>query len=374
MKIPSAKSLKTFVWAMIFGFLFVTEAVAQPVTDKILKKMEAHQKALITLRAKVTMVHYDSILQESDVSQGMIVYTHLGEYQRWLRVDLTKPRPESLVLINDRYIIYSPFSARAIAGKIDKSYENVKLYEALAFMRMSSRELRDNYIISYLGNETLKNGVPAFRLTINPRKKLKLYKSADFWVDASGMILQTQVVAPNNDSTTILLSDLNKNSKIHASIFEIKIPENVKIISSDAIGSDYPFFKPDNPKDALKYWADAVFSGKVISASGTGYTFKTERMWKGIADGAQQVAVQSFIRYERCAIKLKTGERYVVFAWNVKIEDKTVLSLMPCSFTSLLADKSGKKVLKEIGAGVAINKNAVRNIKRQPLRRTPKRR
>jgi len=57
------------------------------------------------------------------------------------------------------------------------------------------------------------------------------YKSADLWVDPDGMPVQVRLVAPNNDTTTILLSNLHKNETIQTSIFDIKYDKKkVKVV------------------------------------------------------------------------------------------------------------------------------------------------
>jgi outer membrane lipoprotein-sorting protein len=49
-------------------------------------------------------------------------------------------------------------------------------------------------------------------------------------VDANGMPVQAKVVEKNNDTTTILLSDVKRNATVKASVFKIEPPKDVKII------------------------------------------------------------------------------------------------------------------------------------------------
>ena len=56
------------------------------------------------------------------------------------------------------------------------------------------------------------------------------FKYAEIWVDSSGMPVQTKIVEKNDDATTMRLSNLEKNVKISADEFSVKLDPNVKIV------------------------------------------------------------------------------------------------------------------------------------------------
>lgn len=357
MKISSRLRLAIVSFTLFFNVLAVTEAQAQ-VLNEILKKLEAHQKSLSSLRSRVTMEKYDAQLRESDVFEGTAIYLRAAGNQISVKIDWTKPFAESLSLINGQYVLYRPRLRQALVGRVDKEKENIKVSDALSFLTMSKKEIKANYNIMYLGQETVK-GTLTWHLVFKP-KKPDIYKSAEFWVNGSGMPIQAKVLQHNNDSTTVLLSDFKKNETINVRIFQLNLPKGTKIIKTSA--GACPCFKPDNANDALRYWSDVVFSGKVTSADGADYTFKTERMWKDIT--GSEVVVRNFSTENNCAINLMIGERYVVFARKVDVKGKTVLGMMPCNSTSNIVSDSGRKILKEIGKGKSMKKVTVRK-KRQ---------
>ena len=63
-------------------------------------------------------------------------------------------------------------------------------------------------------------------------KMSQSYKSIELWVDGNGMALQAKINENNNDSTTTLLSNLEKNADINASIFHIRPPKDWKVTKS----------------------------------------------------------------------------------------------------------------------------------------------
>ncbi|HEX8736444.1 MAG TPA: outer-membrane lipoprotein carrier protein LolA [Pyrinomonadaceae bacterium] len=353
MKTSARISPAIIALALFFHVLSVNEAKAQQLLSGILKRMEQHQKSLSTLRSKITMTKYDAVLSETDVYAGTMIYSRADGKQKLLRIDWTKPAAESLFFMNGQYTVYRPRLKQAIVGKIDQIKNKTGGW--LSFLGMSKKELKANYAIRYLGNETVKGGIPTWHLSATPKKPAG-FKSAEFWIAGSGMLVQGKVLHQDNDTTTILLSDLIKNETIDVSIFRPLFAKGTRIIGDSNTGC--PCFKPDKPRDALRNWADAVFSGTVVAVNNQDYTFQTERIWKGSVAG--KVIVRSFYAENNCSIKLKMGERYVVFARKINVEGKTILATPPCSFTSNIATDGGKKVLKEIGKGTPVKKASVR--------------
>ena len=77
--------------------------------------------------------------------------------------------------------------------------------------------------------ETLWGGVSTIHLTLVPKGNAG-FKYAEIWVDSSGMPVQTKIVEKNDDATTMRLSNLEKNVKISADEFSVKLDPNVKIV------------------------------------------------------------------------------------------------------------------------------------------------
>jgi outer membrane lipoprotein-sorting protein len=143
-----------------------------------------------------------------------------------VRVDWTKPVEEMLVVRNGQYMLYRKRLKQAIIGKVNAAQDSGKANNALAFMNMSKAQLKANYSIKYLGEETVSNGVKTARLELTP-KNATSYKLAEIWVDADGMPVQAKVTESNNDTTTVLLSNIQKNITINADIFDPTLPKNI---------------------------------------------------------------------------------------------------------------------------------------------------
>jgi len=213
---------------LFFNAFAVTQTKAQMV-DQILKKMDEHYKALTSLRSNVTMVKFDSLLQESDKYEGTTMYLPAKGRDAFVRIDWVKPAQEVLAVANGKYVVYRPRLNQALIGETKNTKGSGKANNALAFMNMSRAQLKANYTIRYMGQENVSGGIPTVHLELTPKTKQN-YKLADLWVDGNGMPIQARVTETNNDTTTVLLSNLQKNVTINAGDFSVSLPKDVKIV------------------------------------------------------------------------------------------------------------------------------------------------
>lgn len=229
-----SKFLRLGLIAVALTFFFnafaVSETKAQGQLNKILERMEAHRNTLTSLRSDITMVKFNNQLEESDTYQGTTIYLPGKGRDALVRIDWVKPRRESLAVVNKEYVLYNAALKQAIVGKVnDTTKNNAQANNALAFMNMSKDQLKANYSVKYIGEEKISGGIPVWHLELTP-KIASSYKSADLWVDGNGMPIQAKVTEKNGDSTTILLSNLQKNGTIKASVFKIDLPKGTKVV------------------------------------------------------------------------------------------------------------------------------------------------
>ncbi|HUR98849.1 MAG TPA: outer-membrane lipoprotein carrier protein LolA [Pyrinomonadaceae bacterium] len=229
-----SKYLRVVLPAIAILFLFnalSTEASAQSgVLGEILKRMDDNNRGLTSLKSNIKMAKHDSVLGETDLTEGDLNYLPgKSEKDIYVRIDWAKPVVEHLAIANGQYVLYRPRTKQAIVGKVDSAKGNSKSGGALAFMTMSRAQLRENYEVKYGGEETVNSGVKTFHLVLIPRKP-NSYKSADLWVDANGMPIQAKIIEKNNDSTTVLLSNIQRNATVKASVFKISPPKGTAIV------------------------------------------------------------------------------------------------------------------------------------------------
>jgi outer membrane lipoprotein-sorting protein len=222
--------LSLAVFALIF-FFGAADVKAQGPINEILKRMDEHYKALTSLRSNIMMDKYNAQLDEHDVTEGRVIYLPTKGKDATVRIDWVKPVEETLAVKDKKYVLYRPKLKQAITGKVSDAQKNTQGAGMLDFMNMSKEQLKETYKITYLGQENVAGGGQTWHLELTP-KTPKSYKSSEIWVNGNGMPIQTKVIEKNNDSTTILLSNLQENVTINGSEFKVSLPGDTKIIKN----------------------------------------------------------------------------------------------------------------------------------------------
>ena len=186
-----------------------------------------------SLRAGINVVKYNSQLGVEDKYRGVVIYMPTGGRQAAVRIDWSSPRKESLAVNNNRYTIYRPALRTVYTGNsnsIGNGDNNAN--SLLSMMSMSKAQLEARFQpVKDVREETLWGGVSTIHLTLVPKGKAS-YKYAEVWIDGGGMPVQTKIVEKNDDSTTMRLTDLEKNPRINSGDFDIKYDSNVKVVKS----------------------------------------------------------------------------------------------------------------------------------------------
>ena len=123
--------------------------------------------------------------------------------------------------------LYDPVQNEVKRGKVGQTQGKPKIGGPLSFMSMSKEQLQANYTATYINEEKVMSGVTTFHIELSPKSKGS-YRSVELWIDVNGMPLQVKMFEHNNDSTTVLLSGVDKNKKLNKQMFEAKYPSKVK--------------------------------------------------------------------------------------------------------------------------------------------------
>ncbi len=222
--------LPTIAFIFLLSALSAEVSAQTGVLREILKRMDENNKALVSLRSNIKMNKFDAALGENDLVEGSLNYLPgRTEKQIYVRIDWKKPK-ESLAIANGKYVLYREGTKQAITGTVDKAKGSSKSGGALAFMTMSKAQLSANYDVKYAGEETVATGDKTWHLVLTPKIGTS-YKSADLWVRPDGMPVQAKIIERNNDTTTVLLSSVERNATIKASVFDMSpLLKGVKIV------------------------------------------------------------------------------------------------------------------------------------------------
>jgi outer membrane lipoprotein-sorting protein len=213
---------------------------ASPVTGQtpglvssMLSRMEKQKRSLKSLRANISMTKYNSQLRDNDTYNGIVLYIPgaSGNSNAFVRLEWQRPKHEILAVANGSYTLYQPRLNQAYVGKSGR-IKSDRDSDVLALINMSPAQLRAKFgEFRDAREETLWGGVWTQHFTAIPNGAAS-YQYIELWVDKDGMPVQTKMVEKNGDSTTVRLTNVERNSSIPMDQFKLNLGSGVKIIKS----------------------------------------------------------------------------------------------------------------------------------------------
>ncbi|MDX6578202.1 MAG: Outer rane lipoprotein carrier protein LolA [Blastocatellia bacterium] len=197
--------------------------------SSLYSRMEKNQKSLKSLRANISMLKYNAQLRDEDKYQGVVLYIPgaAGSSSAFVRLEWTQPQHEILAVANGNYSLYRPRLKQVLEGRTG-AIKSSKDSDVLALMNMSATQLRTRFgELQDMRDETLWGNVHTTHFRAFP-KMAASYKYIEVWVDDAGMPVQTKMVEKNDDSTTVRLTNVEKNQPIPLDQFKLKLDSDVK--------------------------------------------------------------------------------------------------------------------------------------------------
>ena len=233
---------KMFAPALAALMLFASLSVAPPraeaqgpgLISSILNKMDRNRRTLGSMRANIYMEKYNAQLRDTDKYAGDVAYVAAKGRDANVRVDWSKPAQEILAVSGGQYTLYRPRLKQAYQGAT-KNVGNKgggKANNVLGFaMNMTSAQAKSQFNVELIGEGELYKGSPhVWWLKFVPRGN-QGFQYAEVWVTDDGMPIQTRVTEKNGDSTTVRLSNIQRNAAVPATLFKVDLPAGTKIIS-----------------------------------------------------------------------------------------------------------------------------------------------
>lgn len=222
--------------SLVVAFLFVTVTLSTPTdvnaqgagfVSSVLNKMERNRQTLKSLRANVDMVKYNAQIGDEDKYKGVVLYLPASGRNAYVRIDWSYPQKETLAVADGQFTLFRPRLNMAYKGRAGTG--KGKASAAFEFLSMSRAQLAARYDVQPMGEETLWGGVSTSHVKLIPKVGAN-FKWAEAWIDSNGMPVQTKVVEKNDDSTSVRLTNLERNAGIPLEEFFLKLASGVKIV------------------------------------------------------------------------------------------------------------------------------------------------
>lgn len=224
--VPLFLTFAIVVTLTVSGSISEARAQSAGIVSSILNRMERNRRELKSLRANITMEKYDANIKDSDRSTGIVLYMPGSGRYSFVRVEWHSPQREILAVANGEYTLFRPRLNMAWVGKASSTKN--KVGGVLDFLSMSSQQVKTRFEpLQDIYEETLWGGVRTTHLKLVPKSGAS-YKYAEIWIDAYGMPVQAKVVEKNDDSTTIRLTNMERNPQISADAFKVQLDSSVR--------------------------------------------------------------------------------------------------------------------------------------------------
>jgi len=226
--VPLGLAVAVLLTALAVGSPNDANGQSAGLVSSVLSKMERNRQSLKSLRSGISMEKYNPQIGLAEKFNGVVLYMPGAGRSASVRIEWSSPQHEILAVSNGEYVLFRPRLRTAYKGRTGKRPEANAFLE---MMNMSRAQLQTKFEpFQDVREETLWGNVSTIHLKLVPMKGAASFKYAEIWVDSSGMPVQSKVVEKNDDATTIRLSSPERNVKMSAIDFIVKLDPDVKII------------------------------------------------------------------------------------------------------------------------------------------------
>ena len=202
-------------------------ALGADASQLLLERMRTEQASLRTLKARLEQVKsYPQLGIEDPVEKGFL-YFEPGK----MRLEIQEPEVRILVVKDGKYVLYQPRIRQAISGTLEGQGTKGLFPGLLTGSTESFRELEKSYSASDRGEETLDER-RVHHLTFRAKPGVPVYcQEIDLFIDTSLLLPVRQKCREANQSEiTLTLADIERNTPLERSLFEVQIPDGVERI------------------------------------------------------------------------------------------------------------------------------------------------
>jgi len=220
--------MKKIVWFLcLWALVPMSQAQSSYTLDQVFAKMDELAKMFRSSQADIERTHVTVLVNDKDVSSGKFYYLRQGNQPR-VRLELTKPAVQQLLIDKGKLQIYTPNLKQVQEASLGQHQDKVEMFMALGFGQ-SSQDLKKNFTVSLAGDEVV-DGKKTTVLELQP-KNSAMFKSVRMWMDQQKWVsVQIKTTEASGDYMTLKFSDIKINSNVPDSVFNLKLPKDVRVL------------------------------------------------------------------------------------------------------------------------------------------------
>jgi outer membrane lipoprotein-sorting protein len=216
--------------ACLLCFLWLTpvsQAQGTYTLDQVFAKMDEVAKTLRSVQSDIDRTHVTILVNDKDVSSGKFYYVRQGKEPR-VRLDLTKPAIQQLLIDKGKLQIYTPNLKQVQEASLGQHQDKVEMFMALGFGQ-SSQDLKKNFAVS-VGPDEVVEGRKTTVLELKPNNS-SMFKSVQMWMDQQKWVsIQIKTTESSGDYLNLKFYNIKINPRIPESTFILKLPSDVRVL------------------------------------------------------------------------------------------------------------------------------------------------
>jgi outer membrane lipoprotein-sorting protein len=214
--------LLCFLW-----LIPVSQTQSTYTLDQVFAKMDEVAKTLRSVQSDIDRTHVTILVNDKDVSSGKFYYVRQGKEPR-VRLDLTKPAIQQLLIDKGKLQIYTPNLKQVQEASLGQHQDKVEMFMALGFGQ-SSQDLKKNFEVSVAPDEVVE-GRKTTVLELKP-KNSSMFKSVQMWMDQQKWVsIQIKTTESSGDYLNLKFYNIKINPRIPESTFILKLPSDVRVL------------------------------------------------------------------------------------------------------------------------------------------------
>jgi outer membrane lipoprotein-sorting protein len=216
--------------ACLLCFLWLTpvsQAQGTYTLDQVFAKMDEVAKTFRSVQSDIDRTHVTILVNDKDVSSGKFYYVRQGKEPR-VRLDLTKPAIQQLLIDKGKLQIYTPNLKQVQEASLGEHQDKVEMFMALGFGQ-SSQDLKKNFAVS-VGPDEVVEGRKTTVLELKPNNS-SMFKSVQMWMDQQKWVsIQIKTTESSGDYLNLKFYNIKINPNIPESTFILKLPSDVRVL------------------------------------------------------------------------------------------------------------------------------------------------
>jgi outer membrane lipoprotein-sorting protein len=204
-------------------------AVSATTAEDVLSKLDQSAAKFSSMTGNITKLSYTKVIDDKSTEEGTIALRKLSARDLQVLIDFKKQDPKTVALRGGKAEIYYPKLKLVQELDLGKRTDLMDQFMLVGF-GTTGRELKSNYSVKYVGDETVA-GQKASKLELIPNaaeRREKLQK-LELWIDSDEFYpVQQKFIQPSGDYYLFTYKDVKVNPQVGDEAFKLKLPKGVK--------------------------------------------------------------------------------------------------------------------------------------------------